>query len=491
MSDRLAIQKNFAERLDVYSKTGLDVRATTPEDVALIRDLIDMGLALTGSANNAPGFLKDPGQHELLDTSINAVSTAVSNLDQLEQKLKADRPQDRSLSPSDRTRIVGIIDSIAEALKQESFIGRAAPIIARREMERRLGAVAEETRKAREESDRELKQFERETIERLRIDLQSHFRKQIEELASAQTALQKELKAVEKNAGKFDDNLRKTVTDLEKRLTDRVEIVRGSVGELAASDEKVRAVVASQVSASMEEVGAVREHVAELDARSSAQQKELAKRVDSLAERTSAEAQTYLAHVIEPPLKRISELENSGGKIIEELNHLKEVFTQLRAPATVAKYAQRFRDDASLARNHAAIFLCFGVAALVASGAMAIVIHVALRPPDHAATAELAFYGTTKLFLFALLATSVAVCVHGFRKSTHNAVVNEHRANALDSFVAFSEATPIGSLEQKALLMEAAKLIYEHRSTGFDSGEKYDASKLSEIVEKLLLKRSE
>lgn len=72
-----------------------------------------------------------------------------------------------------------------------------------------------------------------------------------------------------------------------------------------------------------------------------------------------------------------------------------------------------------------------------------------------------------KLVLLGTLLTATVWCSRMYRTARHQETVNRHRANALLTFQAFSQAAGDDTATRSAVLMETTRSIFSHTSTGF------------------------
>ncbi|MCC6463757.1 MAG: hypothetical protein IT463_00290 [Planctomycetes bacterium] len=207
-------------------------------------------------------------------------------------------------------------------------------------------------------------------------------------------------------------------------------------------------------------------------------------RLDQHNTRLNAAVALEVAQAIVPHLGKISEALATTKQLAAELEQKKAELADIMGPAMVSKNAKHFQDEALRHRNASMVY---GAAALTltVSAVVAAFAFYWLASPTTSGNLSVAHYLSTKIFVFVLLSSLIAVCVHGFRKSQHNAVLNQHRANALSSFFSIGPAAAKGTPEYQALLTACARVIFEHRSTGFDAGEKHAAATLEPLQAQL------
>ena len=71
-----------------------------------------------------------------------------------------------------------------------------------------------------------------------------------------------------------------------------------------------------------------------------------------------------------------------------------------------------------------------------------------------------------KLFIFGTMSYLILMTGRGYRAAAHNQVVNEHRRDALRSFMALGEATS-DKATKNAVLIQATHAIFSYRPSGF------------------------
>lgn len=86
-----------------------------------------------------------------------------------------------------------------------------------------------------------------------------------------------------------------------------------------------------------------------------------------------------------------------------------------------------------------------------------------------------------RLVTISVLFTGLVFCVRNFLAASHNLTVNRHRQVALDTFETFRSASKDDRVKD-FILMEAAKTIFAHQSTGYLKGEA-DSPQFNQITE--------
>lgn len=93
-------------------------------------------------------------------------------------------------------------------------------------------------------------------------------------------------------------------------------------------------------------------------------------------------------------------------------------------------------------------------------------------------------YTIGKVLILSILSSAAAFSAKNYFAARHNAVVNEHRSNALATF----KTLHTGSEDQKikdAILLEATRAIYSIQGTGYSKAGEGSQQSIVEIVRSL------
>ena len=100
----------------------------------------------------------------------------------------------------------------------------------------------------------------------------------------------------------------------------------------------------------------------------------------------------------------------------------------------------------------------------VATGITAFLFSIFSQAPEK--TLELLQYTTTRVVILGLLFTGTIWCGRIYRTNKHQQSVNKHRANALQTFQAFVEATSDPAVRD-AVLLETTRSIFAITASGY------------------------
>ena len=112
---------------------------------------------------------------------------------------------------------------------------------------------------------------------------------------------------------------------------------------------------------------------------------------------------------------------------------------------------------------------------------------VDLFPLDAKFTPRVFQIAIAKLVVFSLGSYATAAALAAFRAESHNAIVDNHRANALTTFEAFVNAPHIDQDTKNAILTQTTTAIFAQQPSGY--GQAAEASPIAanvlEIVKQL------
>lgn len=100
-----------------------------------------------------------------------------------------------------------------------------------------------------------------------------------------------------------------------------------------------------------------------------------------------------------------------------------------------------------------------------------------------AMTASFVLLAIPRVLIFSMIYFGLIWCSRNYSAARHNAVVNEHRANALATFLAFVNGTRDEKI-QDAILMQAASCAFSPQTSGYmkDEAPSQENTKIVEIV---------
>jgi hypothetical protein len=172
--------------------------------------------------------------------------------------------------------------------------------------------------------------------------------------------------------------------------------------------------------------------------------------------------------------KTISEaMANAKASVDKLINMEREGVTALSALKTATgasgtvAYAGIFEKefDEYTSQGRRWFWTIWGIA--IVSIAAVVAIHLWLPLPS-ITVVDIVRYSSTKLLVMSILYIVLAIAIRNYSAAKHNAVINRHRACAMQTFEAFREA---GEREETkdAVLKQATEAIFSMQRTGFIS----------------------
>lgn len=183
--------------------------------------------------------------------------------------------------------------------------------------------------------------------------------------------------------------------------------------------------------------------------------------MEELRERTVAE----LDAIRKTATERAEEVATKGDQIMREASDIRDALRAASADVGVSAHSALFRKEAEIHKTSGQVWLRrTGILAAIALLVSALSVwHSLYSPvsfPDSVA-------GTaSKLALLALLYYAVIWSARMYRSEQHNAVINQHRHNALRTFEAFVKASG-DSATKNTVLLRATESVFSHQPTGF------------------------
>ncbi len=191
-----------------------------------------------------------------------------------------------------------------------------------------------------------------------------------------------------------------------------------------------------------------------------------------------------------------SEKERDGliGGINEQKIRIDNVIKELQdksANSLVSNYAQVFKEEAVKNANSATAWLIAGIAlSIILVVALTLFLVTDLFNTSEKIVSESKVYYiydyskmASKFLLASVLLFVTSYALKKYSVYKHLQATNQHRENALNSYLLFSESV-IGNdpVTRNNLMLQVAKAIYEHTSTGFLLG-KHDENSGNGILE--------
>ena len=204
--------------------------------------------------------------------------------------------------------------------------------------------------------------------------------------------------------------------------------------------------------------------------------------IEKLRQRTAAE----LDSIQRIARERAEAVATEGERIIREADDIRATARATSADVGVAQHSAIFRDEAENHRKSGQVWLTrtawFALIALVASALS--VWHslcTSVLFPDSVP-------GTvSKLALLAVLYYAVIWSARMYRSDQHNAVINQHRHNALRTFETFVNASG-DDATKNAVLLHATDTIFSHQASGYSERvQEPNSQKVLEVLPNLSL----
>ena len=164
---------------------------------------------------------------------------------------------------------------------------------------------------------------------------------------------------------------------------------------------------------------------------------------------------------VDNALKDFLEKADDGQTRIEKaVTAAKEV----AGKAGVGHFTENFANEAKGQNTAAHRWLAATVLFAIATAAAALIFGNASEVPD--AIPALLQYTTMRIVILGLLFTGTIWCGRMYKTNKHQESINKHRANALQTFQAFVEAT-IDPAVRDAVLMETTRSIFTITPSGY------------------------
>lgn len=161
-------------------------------------------------------------------------------------------------------------------------------------------------------------------------------------------------------------------------------------------------------------------------------------------------------------------------------NQIQKTLDDVRTAAAeqgVSQQARYFKEEADKHYSQARDWLQW---TLISSGALilysisSLFFHL-IPGLDPTSTYDAVQLGASKLLVFIVIAYIVLTCGRNFMAHTHNAIVNRHRQNGLQTFTTLVDAAG-GSQAQDIVLSHAAGSIFDPQETGFAKQQPQDGA---------------
>jgi hypothetical protein len=183
-----------------------------------------------------------------------------------------------------------------------------------------------------------------------------------------------------------------------------------------------------------------------------------------------------------------NEAEQSKSQALESLKEIQEVLKSVQSAAGkvgVSSHSTIFKEEAEKHEEEAKKWLKYIVRLLIAIGSISIVfIALLFCPLMEDASLNWVQFSISKVIFLAIFFIALSICSKNYKAHKHNAVLNKHRQNALNTFEAFVKAAGTDEQTKSAVLLQTTQSIFANHNTGYNSAETDSdiSSKIIEIV---------
>ena len=139
-----------------------------------------------------------------------------------------------------------------------------------------------------------------------------------------------------------------------------------------------------------------------------------------------------------------------------------------------------FKVEADFHTSEAGKWINWTIVLLVAT-AFAGIGFMFWTPSSTEGTTHVVQFTITKVVVLAVLFYGLSICIKNYRAHKHNAILNKHRQNALQTFETFVKAST-DDLTKNAVLLQTTQSIFSNQQTGYSSSEG-DGDMPSKIIE--------
>lgn len=163
-----------------------------------------------------------------------------------------------------------------------------------------------------------------------------------------------------------------------------------------------------------------------------------------------------------------------------ELQVTLESVKRAAAEVGVAQHSAIFNKEAQEHKDEAEKWMKWTVGMLITT-AIGGLIFVFLTPDSKSTTGHIVQFTVTKIVVLAVLFYALAICIKNYRAHKHNAILNKHRQNALQTFETFIKAAT-DEQTKNAVLLQTTQSIFANQHTGYSS-EGNDSDMSSKVIE--------
>jgi len=179
------------------------------------------------------------------------------------------------------------------------------------------------------------------------------------------------------------------------------------------------------------------------------------------------------------------------GELAEEMQRIAEGARAASAEIGAAAQAGFFQSEALSHATAAVRWLWSSVAFGVCLALVGVLIAAGVwAPPTNAAPGIIANYVLGKVLVLGVLSFGLGFSARNYRSNQHNATLNRHRMNALQTFRALTEAAK-GEDSRDVILKEAAAAIFGVQDTGYVKGGSGEPTQITQVLPSILRQGSQ
>lgn len=139
----------------------------------------------------------------------------------------------------------------------------------------------------------------------------------------------------------------------------------------------------------------------------------------------------------------------------------------------VGKHAKRFQEQASEHTRSAKTWRNWSIAILIANMIFIVALYCFISLSIEESNKKIEI-GIMSVLIVSILSYSIVLCVRSYFAEKHNELINQHKANCLETYNTFIDSAPEDV--KSSILMHATQTIFSHQSPGFLSKEALNQS---------------
>ena len=177
-------------------------------------------------------------------------------------------------------------------------------------------------------------------------------------------------------------------------------------------------------------------------------------------------------------VEAVASSKDEASEQLDEVRKTAESVKRAAAEVGVSQHATQFQQEADEHKSTSQRWLwCVAAAACVTTLLAALNVWwlYGTVAEDGLDVSQALQLSVAKLLLFSVLYFGLVWLVRMYRSACHNQVVNQHRANALQTFETFVNAAT-DQQTKEAVLMRATDSIFGHQASGFDEARRESGS---------------